>query len=61
MWNGIGWYGFIGPTTSTPDISLGSDGIYQKFKLIHPSMYVLFTYKNEDGRMKNEGARVITL
>ena len=23
MWNGIGWYGFIGPTTSTADISLG--------------------------------------
>ena len=23
MWNGIGWYGFIGPTTSTTDISLG--------------------------------------
>ena len=22
MWNGIGWYGFIGPTTSTTDISL---------------------------------------
>ena len=21
-WNGIGWYGFIGPTTSTTDISL---------------------------------------
>ena len=24
MLNGIGWYGFIGPTTSTTDISLGS-------------------------------------
>ena len=22
LWNGIGWYGFIGPTTSTTDISL---------------------------------------
>ena len=22
MWNGIGWYGFIGLTTSTTDISL---------------------------------------
>ena len=22
MWNGIGWYGFIGPTRSTTDISL---------------------------------------
>ena len=22
MWNGTGWYGFIGPTTSTTDISL---------------------------------------
>ena len=22
MWNGIGWYGFIGPTTSTTHISL---------------------------------------
>ena len=22
MWNGIGWYEFIGPTTSTTDISL---------------------------------------
>ena len=22
MWNGIGWYGLIGPTTSTTDISL---------------------------------------
>ena len=21
-WNGIGWYGFIGPTTSSTDISL---------------------------------------
>ena len=24
MWNGIGWYGFIGPSTSTTDISLNS-------------------------------------
>ena len=22
MWNGIGWYGFIGPATSTTDISI---------------------------------------
>ena len=22
MWDGIGWYGFIGPATSTTDISL---------------------------------------
>ena len=22
MWNGIGWYGFIGPTTSTTDMSV---------------------------------------
>ena len=21
MWNGLGWYGFIGPTTSTTDIT----------------------------------------
>ena len=25
MWNGIGWYGFIGPTTSTTDISLSQE------------------------------------
>ena len=27
MWNGIGWYGFIGHTTSTTDISLLA-GVY---------------------------------
>ena len=40
---------------------VSSDGILQKFKLIHAFMYVLVTYKNEDDQMKNEGARVITL
>ena len=25
MWNGIGWYGFIGPTTSMTDISLAEE------------------------------------
>ena len=27
MWNGIGWYGFIGPTTSTTDVSLGKSNL----------------------------------
>ena len=31
MWNGIGWYGFIGViTTSTTDISLG---FFEKLKI----------------------------
>ena len=34
MWNGIGWYGFIGPTTSTTDISLAR------------TQHLLFTPKN---------------
>ena len=39
MWNGIGWYGFIGPTTSTTDISLGS------VPNIRFSTYYRHTYK----------------
>ena len=33
MWNGIGWYGFIGPTISTTDISLttSADDIFRCF------------------------------
>ena len=35
-------------------------GIWPKFKLIQAFMHVLATCKNEDGRFKNEGARVFT-
>ena len=37
MWNGIGWYGFIGPTTPTTEISLCSYELLQKM----PTLYVL--------------------
>ena len=40
--------------------SVVSDGILQKFKLIHTFMYVLVTYNNEENSMKNEGDRVVT-
>ena len=35
-------------------------GIWPKFKLIQAFMHVLLTCKNEDDRIKNEGARVFT-
>ena len=35
-------------------------GIWQKFELINAFMHVLVTCKNEDDRIKNEGARVFT-
>ena len=35
-------------------------GIWPKFELIQAFMYVLVTCKNEDDRIKNEGARVFT-
>ena len=36
MWNGIGWYGFIGPTTSTTDISL-----YRCYKYVLGALYIV--------------------
>ena len=35
-------------------------GIWPKFELIQAVMHVLATCKNEDDRLKNEGARVFT-
>ena len=35
-------------------------GILPKFELIQAFMHVLVTCKNEDDRIKNEGARVFT-
>ena len=35
-------------------------GIWWKFELIRAFMHVLVTCKNEDDRIKNEGARVFT-
>ena len=35
-------------------------GIWPKFELIQALMHVLVTCKNEDDRIKNEGARVFT-
>ena len=35
-------------------------GIWPKFELIQTLMHVLVTCKNEDDRIKNEGARVFT-
>ena len=35
-------------------------GIWPKFELIQAFMHVLTTYKNEDDRIKSEGARVFT-
>ena len=35
-------------------------GIWPKFELIQAFMHVLTTCKNEDDRIKNEGARVFT-
>ena len=35
-------------------------GIWSKFELIQAFMHVLVTCKNEDDRVKNEGARVFT-
>ena len=35
-------------------------GIWSKFKLIQAFMHVLVTCKNENDRIKNEGARVLT-
>ena len=35
-------------------------GIWPKFELIQAFMHVLFTCKNEDDQIKNEGARVFT-
>ena len=35
-------------------------GIWLKFELIQAFMHVLTTCKNEDDRIKNEGARVFT-
>ena len=35
-------------------------GIWPKFELIQAFMHVLVTCKNEDDRLKNEGARVFT-
>ena len=40
--------------------SIVSDGILPKFKLVHTSMNVLVTYKDDENQMKNEGARVVT-
>ena len=37
-----------------------SGGIRWKFKLIQTFMHVLVTEKNEEGQIKNEGARVAT-
>ena len=34
-------------------------GIWPKFELIQAFMHVLFTCKNEDDSIKNEGARVV--
>ena len=38
----------------------GGGGIWPKFELIQASMHVLVTCKNEDDRIKYEGARVFT-
>ena len=38
-----------------------SGGIWPKFELIQAFMHVLVTCKNEDDRLKNEGARVFTI
>ena len=35
-------------------------GIWPKFELIRALMHVLVTCKNEDDRIKNDGARVFT-
>ena len=35
-------------------------GIWPQFELIQAFLYVLVTCKNEDDRIKNEGARVFT-
>ena len=48
MWNGIGWYGFIGPITSTSDISLvprrcffcGSFMLLLSFLCFHARLFV---------------------
>ena len=41
-------------------ITLESVVVWPKFELIQASMHVLTTCKNEDDRIKNEGARVFT-
>ena len=41
------------------EIGVGG-GIWPKFELIQAFMHVLVTCKNEDDRIKNEGARVFT-
>ena len=35
LWNGFGWYDFIGSTTSTTDIGLISHVCYMKFDFWH--------------------------
>ena len=42
------------------DNSGDGGGIWSKFELIQAFMHVLVTCKNEDDRIKNEGARVFT-
>ena len=42
------------------DNSKVGGGIWSKFELIQAFMHVLVTCKNEDDRIKNEGARVST-
>ena len=42
------------------DNSVVDVGIWPKFELIQAFMHVLVTCKNEDDRIKNEGARVFT-
>ena len=42
------------------DNSAVGGGIWPKFELIQAFIHVLVTCKNEDDRIKNEGARVFT-
>ena len=42
------------------DNSRVGGGIWPKFALIQAFMHVLVTCKNEDDRLKNDGARVFT-
>ena len=46
--------------TRKADNSGVGGGIWPKFDLIQAFMHVLVTCKNEDGRIKNEGASVYT-
>ena len=42
MWNGIGWYGFIGPTTSTTDIGLANPLSCSIFSSLVPCISSLY-------------------